>query len=154
MSVVRPFFPLMTGWMIYSMLFSRGCRMCVYVCVQIRQVEFNTLRQSTIIRSLNFSIFNVAALLISCCTFVVYAWTGHSLTTEQTFTTISLFNVIRIPATLFFPLAVEVTSEVSPLPSIIPTGILSFPGSMTRCSDQIRLIPCVCLYIYVYVLRF
>lgn len=45
--------------------------------------------------------WNTTPYLVSTCTFFVFALLGNELTTSIAFTSISLFNILRFPLTVF-----------------------------------------------------
>eukprot|EP00050_Salpingoeca_kvevrii_P019493 m.86620 g.86620 ORF g.86620 m.86620 type:complete len:1342 (+) comp8438_c0_seq2:3-4028(+) len=78
----------------------------------IRGREMKHVRQTAFLRSSNLTLFFCATQLIALLTFSPYFLTDHELTPSTVFTTIALFNVVRIGMTLFLPLAMQGFSEV------------------------------------------
>lgn len=78
----------------------------------IRKLETKRLNSVSWLRSFNEGLFMVSPILIAYVSFVIFVQglDGH-LTSRIIFTTLSLFNMVQMMMTKFFPLAVESTSE-------------------------------------------
>jgi len=80
--------------------------------VQIRHSEFACLLQAAVMKAVNESIYFASPVLISMFTFVPYVLLGNQLSTDTVFTTLALFNVVRLTMASFFPKGVETVSEL------------------------------------------
>eukprot|EP00122_Pirum_gemmata_P017664 Pgem_evm1s16547 len=73
----------------------------------IRADEINRIRSATYIRAFNMAFSFAAPGLIAYGIFVTYQLTGGVLTPEKVYTTVALFNVIKLTMTIFFPMAIQ-----------------------------------------------
>lgn len=63
------------------------------------------------IRGIFMAFFFSSAALISYVTFLTYVLTGNILTAQKVFTSMALFNAVRINMTLFFPIGITLMNE-------------------------------------------
>lgn len=66
---------------------------------------------SNYIRALILGPFLVSTKFVIFLTFVVFVYTGGTLTAEKVFVTISLYQAVRLSTTLFIPFAIQFISE-------------------------------------------
>uniref|UniRef100_A0AAY4DHT8 ATP-binding cassette, sub-family C (CFTR/MRP), member 4 n=1 Tax=Denticeps clupeoides TaxID=299321 RepID=A0AAY4DHT8_9TELE len=78
---------------------------------EVRRIEISDIMKSSYLRGLNMAAFFVAGKVVVFITLSVYALTGEPLTPSRVFVTISLYGVVRLTVTLFFPSAIEKVSE-------------------------------------------
>lgn len=64
---------------------------------EIRNVELKTLRSVAYLNAFTNFTWGSVPLLVSVSTFFVFSITGNSLTSEIAFTSLSLFNMLRVP---------------------------------------------------------
>lgn len=74
-------------------------------------MEISKIMKSSYLRGLNMASFFVANKIIIFITVCVYVLTGNTLSASRIFVAISLYGVVRLTATLFFPNAIEKVSE-------------------------------------------
>ena len=74
--------------------------------------EINVIRKTCNFRAFKISFFFTASRLIQLVTFLVFGLTGHSVTAENAFLVVSMFNTVRRSMTLFFPMALSQLREV------------------------------------------
>jgi len=78
----------------------------------IRRKEFKNIRAAATLKSINQAIFFSSSCVVSLVTFGTMYLLGQPLNPAAVFSTISLFNIIRLPLTNFLPLGVERLAEV------------------------------------------
>lgn len=64
---------------------------------QIRQVEVDTLRQSSYLRATTMFSWMVTPVFVALFTFLSFTLAGNELTASIAFTSVALFNVLRFP---------------------------------------------------------
>ena len=67
----------------------------------IRCDEVKVLRRYVIWNMISSAVWDATPYLVSVVTFALFVLTGHTLTTSIAFTSISLFNILRFPLTVF-----------------------------------------------------
>lgn len=67
----------------------------------IRCSEVSVLRRFVTWNMISSTVWDATPYLVSIVTFAIYILTGHELTTSIAFTSISLFNILRFPLTMF-----------------------------------------------------
>lgn len=77
-----------------------------------RQQEIGVVAQVNSLRSVNEGIFTATPIIVALCTFLLFIFTGGTLTPQIIFTTMSLFNVMQMTMTKIFPSAIQLTAEV------------------------------------------
>ena len=108
--------------------------------------EINVIKKTCNFRAFKISFFFTASRLIQLVTFLVFGLTGHSVTAENAFLVVSMFNTVRLSMTLFFPLALsqlrEVRASVRRI-QVIEGGQTTFSTvfSRTSCSWRRKLRP-------------
>lgn len=92
------------------------------------------------IRALILGPFLVSTKFVIFLTFVVFVYTGGTMTAEKVFMTISLYQAVRLSTTLFIPFAfqflsearvttnrLQVSSSLSFLSNVINSSLICFP---------------------------
>ena len=74
--------------------------------------EINVIKKTCNFRAFKISFFFTASRLIQLVTFLVFGLTGNSVTAENAFLVVSMFNTVRLSMTLFFPMALSQLREV------------------------------------------
>ena len=69
----------------------------------LRDREVGRILQANRLRALNEAFYFLFGSVISAATFVTYWAVGNQLQPDKVFTTLALFNVIRLTMTSFFP---------------------------------------------------
>ncbi|KAI0925971.1 hypothetical protein AcV5_008554 [Taiwanofungus camphoratus] len=77
---------------------------------ELRSKEMSYIRSLLLIRSANNAIAVSLPALASVISFVVYAATGHSLSAANIFSSLTLFNLLRMPL-MFLPLSLGATAD-------------------------------------------
>ncbi|KZT73163.1 hypothetical protein DAEQUDRAFT_808686 [Daedalea quercina L-15889] len=77
---------------------------------ELRAREMGYVRDLLLIRSANNAIAISLPTLASVLSFIVYSLTGHSLNAANIFSSLTLFNLLRMPL-MFFPLAISSTAD-------------------------------------------
>jgi ATP-binding cassette, subfamily C (CFTR/MRP), member 1 len=67
----------------------------------IRSNEIKYLRKAAVINSITDMIWSLAPFLVSLFSFMTFVYTGGVLTPEIAFVSMALFNIIRLPMTVF-----------------------------------------------------
>ncbi|XP_022343366.2 ATP-binding cassette sub-family C member 4-like isoform X1 [Crassostrea virginica] len=78
---------------------------------KIRRSETGRIRTSNNIRALILGPFLVSTKFVIFLTFVVFVYSGGTMTAEKVFMTISLYQAVRLSTTLFIPFAFQFLSE-------------------------------------------
>ncbi|KAJ3517101.1 hypothetical protein NLJ89_g715 [Agrocybe chaxingu] len=66
-----------------------------------REGEIKTIRAVSVVTALLFALFTFVPILATVLSFITYALTGHDLNVAIIFTSLQLFNIIRIPMIIF-----------------------------------------------------
>ncbi|KAK8805623.1 hypothetical protein WA158_002279 [Blastocystis sp. Blastoise] len=90
----------------------------------LRGVEMKILRRYAIWNTFNQCIWNMVPVLVAGGTFATYTLTGGVLTNPIAFTSISLFNLLRFPVTMF-PQTMNNISEASNSVDRVQTFLLA-----------------------------
>ena len=77
----------------------------------IRHFEIKALLKTNFLRAMNESIFFATPVLVGFLTFITYAKTGGDLSVQKVLTVLTLFNVMQMSMTKFFPFAIQFMSE-------------------------------------------
>ncbi|XP_031554599.1 multidrug resistance-associated protein 4-like isoform X2 [Actinia tenebrosa] len=77
----------------------------------IRRNELSWFLKLASIRGIFMAFFFSSAALISYVTFLTYVLTGNILTAQKVFTSMALYNSVRINMTLFFPIGITLMNE-------------------------------------------
>merc|ERR1719285_1658914 len=77
-----------------------------------RKEEIGVIRKTAFFRAFNLTFSFTASRFILFCTFLVYSFTGEVVTAETAFLCLSMFNILRLSITLFFPLAISQLGEM------------------------------------------
>lgn len=67
----------------------------------IRCSEVSVLRRFVSWNMISSAVWDATPYLVSIVTFTIYILSNHTLTTSIAFTSISLFNILRFPLTVF-----------------------------------------------------
>ncbi|KAF9044293.1 multidrug resistance-associated ABC transporter [Panaeolus papilionaceus] len=78
--------------------------------MELRKGELGTIRASAFAVSGLIAMFTFVPILASILSFIVYALTGHDLNIAVIFTSLQLFNVIRVPL-LVFPIVMSTMTD-------------------------------------------
>ncbi|EGD72614.1 hypothetical protein PTSG_12159 [Salpingoeca rosetta] len=78
----------------------------------IRDKELRAIKRTNIIRGSNMAFFGVSAVLTSFLSFVTYQTVKGGLTAEKVFSTIAMFQAIRLNISFFFPNSIQLISEL------------------------------------------
>ena len=73
--------------------------------------ELSWFRKLAYVRGAFMSFFFSSSVLVTFVTFMTYVLTGETLTAQKVFTSLSLFNSVRIVMALFFPIAITLMNE-------------------------------------------
>ncbi|KAG7095244.1 hypothetical protein E1B28_006018 [Marasmius oreades] len=76
----------------------------------LRKKEIKTIRKSAIARSCLLAFVTFLPVLASVLSFITYALTSHDLNVAVVFSSLQLFNIIRVPLT-FFPIVLTALSD-------------------------------------------
>ncbi|XP_036808127.1 multidrug resistance-associated protein 4 isoform X6 [Oncorhynchus mykiss] len=76
-----------------------------------KQEEISKIMSSSYLRGLNMVSFFAASKIIVFITFAVYVLLGNTISASRVFVAVSLYGVIKITVTLFFPQAIEKVFE-------------------------------------------
>ncbi|KZS90158.1 multidrug resistance-associated ABC transporter [Sistotremastrum niveocremeum HHB9708] len=76
----------------------------------VRKSEINTIKITAFARALMISFVTFIPIMASILSFITYALTGHKLTTGVIFSSLQLFNIIRMPLA-FIPLVFSTCSD-------------------------------------------
>ena len=80
--------------------------------IKFYREEINVIKKTCNFRAFKISFFFTASRLIQLVTFLVFGLTGNSVTAENAFLVVSMFNTVRLSMTLFFPMALSQLREV------------------------------------------
>ena len=81
---------------------------------QIRNNELKVLKSTAYLNAVSSFSWTAAPFIVSLVTFVCYTTTGHDLTPEKAFVSLSLFNLLRFPlAMLPYMITSLVEADVS-----------------------------------------
>uniref|UniRef100_A0A8C7QWV3 Multidrug resistance-associated protein 4 n=1 Tax=Oncorhynchus mykiss TaxID=8022 RepID=A0A8C7QWV3_ONCMY len=78
---------------------------------EVRREEISKIMSSSYLRGLNMVSFFAASKIIVFITFAVYVLLGNTISASRVFVAVSLYGVIKITVTLFFPQAIEKVFE-------------------------------------------
>ena len=81
------------------------------ICFKIRDEEMKVIKRASILRALNEAGFYVSPSIISLFTFMTLYFMGTTFTPREVFVSLTLFNVVRLTMTNFFPKAIQFSSE-------------------------------------------
>ena len=73
--------------------------------------ETDVVRKTFNFRAFNFSFYFTASKFILLCTFLVFGFTGDVLTAEKAFLVSSIFHIVSVSMTYFFPIAISSVGE-------------------------------------------
>nr|XP_032836176.1 multidrug resistance-associated protein 4 [Petromyzon marinus] len=90
----------------------------------IRRLEVSKVLKASFLRGMNMAWFFMAGKLILFFTFMTYTLMGHPITAARVFVAVSLYNAVRLTVTLFFPSAIQATSEALVSNSRIQTFLM------------------------------
>ncbi|KAF9447357.1 multidrug resistance-associated ABC transporter [Macrolepiota fuliginosa MF-IS2] len=76
----------------------------------LRTREINTIKKQAIARSVLMAFVTFVPVLAAILSFITYALSGHDLSVATIFSSLQLFNVIRMPL-IFFPLVLSSLSD-------------------------------------------
>jgi ABC-type transport system involved in cytochrome bd biosynthesis fused ATPase/permease subunit len=79
---------------------------------KLRVEELAVAKRTATLRVFNLTIFYALTQILSYISFMVYSGTGHTVTAYRVFATMAMFNAMRLPMGLNFPLAVQSLAEV------------------------------------------
>lgn len=79
---------------------------------RVRGREIGKVKKTQLIKGLNFGFFFFASSLVAFLTLVPFALGGNTLSAHRVFTSIALFDTLRLTMALFFPLAIQYFSEM------------------------------------------
>eukprot|EP00055_Hartaetosiga_balthica_P012308 m.59252 g.59252 ORF g.59252 m.59252 type:complete len:1418 (+) comp7903_c0_seq3:26-4279(+) len=79
---------------------------------EIRKKEMSAIVKTNVIRGCNMAFFFVSSILTSLLTFLGYELLIGGLTAEKVFTTIAIFQAMRINIAFFFPAGIQSISEL------------------------------------------
>eukprot|EP00043_Microstomoeca_roanoka_P013522 m.132440 g.132440 ORF g.132440 m.132440 type:complete len:1345 (+) comp15778_c0_seq1:123-4157(+) len=102
---------------------------------RIRKQELSKVRKTQSLKASNLGFFFFASSLVSFLTFVPFVSAGNKLTAYRVFTSIALFDAVRLTMTLFFPFAVQYLSELRISCSRIER-FLRLPEHASRSDDE------------------
>ncbi|XP_054831012.1 ATP-binding cassette sub-family C member 4 [Eublepharis macularius] len=77
----------------------------------LRRKEISTILKSSYLRGLNLASFFVACKIIVFMTFMTYVLLGNVISASRVFVAVSLYGAVSLTVTLFFPAAIEKSSE-------------------------------------------
>ncbi|KAF8978331.1 hypothetical protein BGZ46_006592 [Entomortierella lignicola] len=80
--------------------------------IMLRSIEFGYIWKSNVMRAINISVFFFFPPLIGLFAFVTYWLQGKELTPDKVFVSLTLFNILRMTMTSYFPKALERLAEV------------------------------------------
>nr|AKC42147.1 ABCC4 [Petromyzon marinus] len=89
----------------------------------IRRLEVSKVLKASFLRGMNMAWFFMAKLILFF-TFMTYTLMGHPITAARVFVAVSLYNAVRLTVTLFFPSAIQATSEALVSNSRIQTFLM------------------------------
>ena len=106
--------------------------------IKFYREEINVIKKTCNFRAFKISFFFTASRLIQLVTFLVFGLTGNSVTAENAFLVVSMFNTVRLSMTLFFPMALsqlrEVRASVRRI-QVIKGGLTTFTAFLYRTSS-------------------
>ncbi|KAF9197444.1 hypothetical protein BGZ49_002103 [Haplosporangium sp. Z 27] len=79
--------------------------------LMLRSIELGYIWKANIMRASNMAIYFFFLPLIALFAFFTYWLQGKTLTPDKVFVSLTLFNVLRLTMTSFFPKALETTAE-------------------------------------------
>ncbi|KAG0357497.1 hypothetical protein BGZ54_000320, partial [Gamsiella multidivaricata] len=80
--------------------------------MMLRSIELKYIWKANAMRAINMSIYFFFQPLVALFAFVTYWLQGKSLTPDKVFVSLTLFNILRISMTSYFPKALESMAEV------------------------------------------
>ncbi|KAF9357231.1 hypothetical protein BGX26_004032 [Mortierella sp. AD094] len=80
--------------------------------MMLRSIELGYIRKGNVMRAVNVSVYFFFPPLIGLFTFVAYWLKGKELTPDKVFVSLTLFNILRMTMTSYFPKAVESLAAV------------------------------------------
>ena len=83
----------------------------VQMIEDIRHFEIIALLKTNFLRAMNEAIFFVSPVLVGFFTFITYSKTGGVLTVAKVLTVLTLFNIMQMSMTKFFPFAIQFSAE-------------------------------------------
>lgn len=78
---------------------------------EARKAEISVIQKTCFYKAFNMVFFFTASRMVMALIFLTYVLMGDVLTAEKAFLTLALFNVVKLSMTLFFPNAIQMTSE-------------------------------------------
>lgn len=97
--------------------------------------ESGRIRMSNYIRALILGPFLVSTKFVIFLTFVVFVYTGGTLTAEKVFVTISLYQAVRLSTTLFIPFAIQFISETRVTIKRLEVSSCTFDCRVSQITD-------------------
>lgn len=76
-----------------------------------RQAEVKKLKKTAVYRALNQSFFSVTSRTTLFITLIAYVLTGHGITARKVYVTLSLYHLVQLVMTLYFPMAIISCAE-------------------------------------------
>ncbi|KAF9110432.1 hypothetical protein BGX27_006342 [Mortierella sp. AM989] len=78
----------------------------------LRSIEFGYIWKANVMRAINVSVYFFFPQLIALFAFVTYWLQGNELSPDKVFVSLTLFNILRLSMTSYFPKALESLAEV------------------------------------------